>query len=219
MMTRVTLALTFSLMLAGCGLGFQPSGLPTRDAARVQATQTTSIFPTEPGFVWQYDVVAHPADDPYVDYRGTETVRIESSRKQDGTVVVNCRAIDTFTERYRFPQLTLSGNQVNLRGVTYWGSAASEVGGLTIDFLHLPLKVGARWDDGEWIGEVEAREKVTVPTGTYDAWRINVIGTHDRVYTAVGNYWVAPGVGIVKSDLAIPGWNIESELIVAGVQR
>ena len=219
MTKRVVMALTLSLMLGGCGLGFQPGSLPARETSRVQAAQTTSVFPTEPGFVWQYDVVAHPTDDPDVDYRGTETVKIESSRKQDGTVIVNCRAIDTFTERYRFPQLTLSSNQVTLRGVTYWGSAASEVGGLTIDFLRLPLSVGSRWDDGEWIGEVVRKEKVTVPTGTYDAWRINVIGTHDQVYTAVGNYWVAPGVGIVKSDLSIPGWNIESKLIVAGVQR
>lgn len=219
MTKRVLMALTLSLTLAGCGLGFQTGGLPARDQARVQAAQTTSIFPTEPGFVWQYDVLAHPTDDPDVDYRGTETVRIESSRKQDGKVILTCRAIDTFTERYRFPQLTLSGDQVTLRGVTYWGTGASEVGGLTIDFLHLPLKVGARWDDGEWIGEVIRKETVTVPTGTYEAWRIDVIGTHDQVYTAVGNYWVAPGVGIVKSDLSIPGWNIESELIVAGVQR
>jgi hypothetical protein len=211
--------LGMALLLGGCGVGFQPSSVSSPHGSRVKAAQTAAVFPTEPGFVWQYDVLAHPSDDPDVDYHGTETVRIVSSRKQDGAVMVECKAIDTFTSRYRFPQLVVTGDKVIMRGVTYWGSAASEAEGLSIAFLQLPLTVGARWDDGEWIGEVEAREKVTVPTGTYDAFRVNVIGTHDDVYTAVGDYWVAPGVGIVKSDLSIPGWNIESELIVAGVQR
>ncbi len=218
-LARGSVMLGMAVALVGCGVGFQPGGLASRDVSRVKAAQTAAVFPTEPGFVWQYDVLAHPSDDPDVDYHGTETVRIVSSSRQDGTLSVTCKAIDTFTSRYRFPQLVVTGDKVVMRGVTYWGSAASGEDDLAVEFLQLPLKVGARWDDGEWIGEVEALEKITVPTGTYEAYRINVIGTHDDVYTAVGDYWVAPGVGIVKSDLSIPGWNIESELIVAGVQR
>ncbi len=211
--------LSLALLLGGCGLGVQTGPLGVKDASRAKATQTSSVFPTEPGYVWQYDVVAHPSDDPYVDYRGTETVRLVSSRKTDGSVLVECKAFDTFTSRYRFPKLVMTGDKVVMQGVAFWGSMAWGVDDLKIDFLQLPLKVGARWDDGAWIGEVEGREKVTVPTGTYDTWKVSVIGTHDEVYTAVGNYWIAPGVGIVKSDLSVPGWNVESELIVAGVQR
>lgn len=212
-------ALGLALVLGGCGLGFQTGTMTPQGASRVKAAQTASVFPTEPGYVWQYDVVAHPTDDPYVDYRGTETVKVMTSRKLDGTVTLDCRAFDSFTDRLRFPQLVMTGDTVEMRGVTFWGSLATEAKDLTIEFLQLPLKDGARWDDGQWIGEVEGREKVTVPTGTYDTWKISVIGTHDQVYTAVGNYWVAPGVGIVKSELSVPGWHLESELIVAGVQR
>lgn len=208
-----------SLVLSGCGFGVQSGALSPTTGQPVKAAQTQRVFPTEPGFVWQYDVVAHPAADPYVDYHGTETVRLISARQQNGAQVLECQAMDTFTTRYRFPKLVLTGNKVVLQGVTFWGSLASEAPELTIGFLDLPLKAGARWDDGEWSGEVKGRERVTVPTGTYDAWKVSVIGTHDRVYTAVGTYWVAPGVGIVKSDLSVPGWNLESKLIVASVQR
>jgi hypothetical protein len=55
-----------------------------------------------------------------------------------------------------------------------------------------------------------------VPAGTFEAWNIDVIGTYDQQYTAVGHYWVAPGKGIVKSELSIPGWNMESVMIPAG---
>jgi hypothetical protein len=208
-----------ALGLGGCGISSLQPELTTTGSKGVQAKQTSSMFPSEPDFVWQYDVLAHPSDDPYVDYRGTETVRIENVRRQGDRVTVECRAIDTFTKRYRFPQVTMSGDKVELRGVTYWGTAASDVDDLSIDFLRLPLKIGTKWDDGGWVGEVKGRERVTVPTGTYEAWKISVIGAYAQEYTAVGTYWVAPGLGIVKSDLSVPGWNVESELIVAGVQR
>lgn len=211
--------LVLTMLLGGCGVGSQPMGLLAPQAAKVDAKQAATVFPTQPGFVWQYDVVAHPADDPFVDYKGTETIRLESVRRQGEAVTLECRAIDTFTERYRFPVLSMSGDAIELRGVTYWGTAASDTETLTVAFLRLPLKAGSKWDDGLWSGEVKGRERVTVPTGTYDAWKVSVIGTYEQQYTAVGNYWVAPGVGIVKSDLSIPGWNVESELIVAAVQR
>ena len=40
---------------------------------------------------------------------------------------------------------------------------------------------------------------MTVPAGTFKALKISAIGTYDNEYTCVGDYWVAPGVGIVST--------------------
>lgn len=204
-----------ALALAGCGA---QSLAPTaqRAAGALQARASEALFPADPSSVWQYEVTAHPVDDPYVDYKGTETVTVDSVRRQNGRTVLQLRAIDDFTDRYRFPVVTEGPEGVSLQGVTYWGTAASSAEELKIEFLRFPLKPGGRSDDGLWISEVKRKETVKVPAGTFEAWRVSVIGTYEAQYTAVGTYWVAPGRGIVKSDLNIPGWNIESEMIPAG---
>lgn len=209
-MTRWVACLAGVAVLAGCGV---PSGLRTvSQEQKAKAKAEAPIFPATQGHTWQYKVVAHPTDDPYVDYEGTETMQVESVRRDGEATVLSMRAIDSFTERYRYPVVTMTGDQVTIKGVEYLGAAAEPVEDLTIDFLHLPLKAGAKWDDGLWMGQIKGQEQVTVGAGTYQAWKVAVIGTHAHAYTAVGDYWIAPGVGIVKSDLNIQGWNLESEL-------
>lgn len=204
-----------ALALAGCGAQ-SLAPLAPRAERGFAANRAEALFPADPNGVWQYEVTAHPADDPYVDYKGVETVRVDTIRRQGGRTTMTLRAIDDFTNRYRFPVVTEGPEGVTIQGVTYWGTAASSAEALTIDFLRFPLKPGAKWDDGLWVSEIKRKETVKVPAGTYEAWRVSVIGTYESQYTAVGTYWVAPGRGIVKSDLNIPGWNIESELIPAG---
>lgn len=198
-------------VLAGCGV---PAGMRTVAVApKAKAASEAPMFPATPGHTWQYKVVAHPADDPYVDYEGTETMEIESVRREGTATVLSMRAIDSFTTRYRYPVVTMTADKVTIRDVEYLGVAAATVEGHSFDFLRFPLTAGTKWDDGLWIGEAKGQETVTVGAGTHRAYKVSAIGTHAQAYTAVGDYWVAPGVGIVKSDLNIPGWNVESELV------
>jgi len=209
-------------LLAGCGSAIGPAPAPKPDSGTLpRSTKSTNVdwkafFPTRPGYTWRYTTVAHPTDDPYVDYPGTHTARIESARQESGVTVIEVRDIDSYTARYRFPALKVSSEGVDLVGVDYWGPVADAIDDLTVPFLRFPLKVGARWDDGAWIGKVLKEERVSVPAGTFDTWKLDVIGTHDQAYTAVGYYWVAKGAGIVKSDFSIEGWLIETELKSAG---
>jgi hypothetical protein len=215
MQRKVLMGLGLAVAIAGCGTqGLAPGAV--KSAAKVSVKATERFFPADPNAVWQYEVTAHAADDAYTEYKGTETVIVDSMRRAGDTTVLKLRAIDDFTNRYRFPIVTETAEGVTIQGVEYMGVAADEIEDHTIQFLRFPLTEGTRWDDGLWVGKAIKKETVKVPAGTFQAWNIDVIGTYDNAYTAVGHYWVAPGKGIVKSQLSIPGWDVLSEMIPAG---
>lgn len=215
-MTRAALALILPLALAACA--HAPAGAPAalKPAAASRALARTDLFPTQPGAVWQYELVGHPTDDPYVDYPGVQTVTLEEATRKNGRTTLKLRAIDDFTGEYRFPELSWDANGVELHGVTYWGPMADAAEGHSLALVRFPLVSGAKWDDGQWIGEIKGEETVKVHAGTFKAWKIAAIGTYENAYTAVGTYWVAPGTGIVKSELNTPAGIFESQLIPAG---
>lgn len=216
----ITLGLTGLASLAvlgtfGCGRTNAPLPTAIRGSA-LQSLKADALFPTDPGRVWRYEVVAHPQDDPETDVLGTQTVTVDRVRRQGTRTEVTLRDIDTFTQAYRFPVVTFDGDKLVIAGVTYWGAAAEQADDLANEFLHLPWVPAEHWDDGNWAGKVVGRETVTVPAGTFDAWRVEGIGTYEQEYTVVGDYWFAPGVGIVKSSLTVPGWYLDHALIPAG---
>lgn len=172
----------------------------------------TSFFPTEKGYVWNYDVVYHQTDDPDGDYNGTASMEIESAVKSKNETTLNLKAVDSVSLEATFPTITFGDKGVSFAGVEYLGFGAVKTPDLKVDFLHLPMKAGEKWDDGLWSVQTVASEKVTIPSGTYDAWKISVIGTYDHAYTAVGKYWIVAGIGIVRNELAVQGWTFESTL-------
>lgn len=180
--------------------------------------ETNSLFPTTPGYTWNYDVVFHPTDDPYVDYPGTYTLEVDKSKKTNNQTVINLKGMDSFYNEYNFPVLTVTKDRVDIKGITYLGFGGVKAEDLSIEFLHLPFKEGEKWDDKLWTGQTMKNEKITIPSGTYNTWKISVIGTYQQAYTAVGNYWISPGIGIIKSELAVPGWTVESVLTSASVK-
>jgi hypothetical protein len=216
-MTNRLLVATFALLLAGCGI--HPHATPiAAQGAKVQQ-KAGRFFPATQASVWQYDVVSHPTDDPDVDYKGTETITVDAVKAKGDATVLQLRAIDTYTNDYRFPVVTEDAGGVTIAGVTFWGAGAEAADELKIQFLKFPLALNARWDDGQWIGKALKREQVHVPAGTFDAWVLDCIGTYDQAYTAVGKYWVAEGAGIVKSELSVPGYTMESVLIPAARRK
>lgn len=236
MMLRAAIPVLLALTLAACGQAPGTSTAAARQAgvaargplARVSAAAPgvmtkaqaqlarADFFPTEPGHVWQYDVVGHPSDDPYVDFPGIETVVVQKATRKGSRTAIALRALDDFTGRYRYPTLTWDEGGVTLGDVTYWGPMAVTAERHSINLLRFPLQVGSKWDDGQWIGELLREETVTVPAGTFKAYKVSTIGTYDNAYTVVGDYWFAPGVGIVKSNLNTPDGSFESRLLPAG---
>lgn len=178
---------------------------------RIKA-DSSSLFPIEQGYTWNYDVVFHPTDDPYVDYTGTATVSIEKTTKNKNETILELRAIDSANNEYTFPFIKMTDKNISFSGVSYLGFGSVENRDVNVDFLHLPMKSGEKWDEGLWSIETKELSKVTIPSGSYDAWVVNVIGTYDHQYTAVGKYWLVAGIGIVKYELSVPGWTLESVL-------
>jgi hypothetical protein len=171
------------------------------------------------GYTWNYDVLFHPTDDSQSDSTGTETLSVKSASTVNGKTVVELRDEDSFIYDIRTPVLEMDDQGVVMKNVAYIGPAAGIAEGHTIDFLHLPLQTGAKWDDGLWCAKVQGQETVQVPAGTFNAYKIYVIGTYEQAYTAVGDYWVAPGVGIVKSDLTCEDYQITTELKSSGTAK
>jgi hypothetical protein len=207
------------MTLVGCGTAPMPALRPAAPMAQVAATRTADLFPTAVGHVWQYATHVQYTDDPDVDYPGSESATIEGVRRSGRSTIINLRVIDDFTSKLRFPTLTMDDQGVSVSGMTYWGSGAREAQGYTFQLVGFPLTPGHKWDDGEWAGTIVGQEPVTVPAGTFKAWKVEAFGSFDHAYTAVGKYWIAPGAGIVKSDLTIPGgMYLQTELLPPGAK-
>jgi hypothetical protein len=98
--------------------------------------------------------------------------------------------------------------------------------------LPLPLAVGKTWNwsgketaDGDEIttsvtGTVEAEEKVSVPAGEYSCLRVKVDTSCSDGTTASSTQWLAPGIGIVKADIAVDAVGFSGFLIsLIGMDR
>lgn len=183
---------------------------------RQQAASVDAFFPYQVGQTLTYAVTLSPVNDPLVSEKAEYTLRVEEvnsqSQGQNPAQEIVFRASTSFGGKYQYPRVLESAQGVRLLDATLLGMGADEVKGLSIDFLHKDLKVGQRWEDENWIAKVKAQEDVIVPAGRFKAWKIEVIGTFEQAYTAVGDYWLVPGVGMVKSVLTQPGWHITSEL-------
>lgn len=198
------------LLVAGCGI------TPLAPLSQAPATSiralAASLFPTAVGTTWHYQVMAHPPDDPYVDIPGTDTLELTGTRKVKGATVLQLKERDAYALGERYPELSFDDELVAVRNVTYVGPFADGVEGHRFELLRLPAVVGSKWDDGLWAGKVLAEETVQVPAGTFRAFKVEAIGTYQQAYTVVGDYWIAPGTGIVKSHLNTPGGMFECEL-------
>ena len=69
------------------------------------------------------------------------------------------------------------------------------------------------WDNGNWSAKVIGKEILTIMDQPINAVKVYVIGTYNQDYTIVGNYWLAKGIGIVKSSYIIRNYYVEEQLV------
>lgn len=174
--------------------------------------QSRALFPEEQGTKWDYAVTLAPTMDPLAEEKGSYSLLLEKVKSTPQGKRLELRAQSGFNGYYSFPTLIQGPQGIQLEDMTFLGIGSEAVRGLKIDFLKLPFQAQQRWEDEYWIGSYKGRETVRVPAGEFEAERVSVIGTFQNAYTAVGDYWIAPGVGVVKSDINIPGFSVLSEL-------
>lgn len=192
---------------------------PVASRVQAQSVMRQDFFPAQEGFEWQYELTVAPVMDPDDEKQFSYTIRTDKVVQQSGQTRLELRMNDAFAGGgYVFPSLVLSPQGVQVSGSTFLGPGADYAEHISIDFLHLPLVNGSRWDDGNWLAIVKGQEQVSVPAGTFQATRIEVIGTYDQAYTAVGDYWLVPGTGIVRSRYSIPDWHVENRLLATSRQ-
>lgn len=214
-MLRVLILITMCFSIVACqSTPFIPIPSQSTSIPRLfKLNQNTQpIFPTKKGFNWNYQVKLSSVDDQYTIREGSLYLTTEKVEKIGSNTKLQLRMIDSYSNRYRFPTILMSPEAIHINDVTFIGVGGYNAPGFSTHFLPLPLKVNQRADDGQWISKVKGQETIRVPDGTHNTWKIEVIGTKDQDYTVVGNYWISPGVGIIKSDVTIPGWYVETVL-------
>lgn len=217
-----SLALLLTVTTACAG----PANLPQQarlnsqlQAQQAPAAMRTHLFKAQEGFEWVYQTTVAPVMDPYDEHTYQTVLHTDKVIQQGADTVLELRYDDVFAEGYVFPSLRLSPKSAVVENATFIGSGADYPQGLKLDFLHMPLNPGERWEEENWLAKVRGTEKVTVPAGTFDAIRVEVIGTYQQAYTNVGDYWIVPGLGIVQARYTIPDWHVEMKLGATGVKR
>ena len=200
-----------ALCLSACQtapMSFQQPAPQMLHFQRANVQQSVPFFPEQVGTHWDYAVTLAPTMDPLAEEKGSYTMLLENVKPSSQGSRLEIRAQSGFNNYYSFPTLIQGPQGLQLQDMTFLGIGSDAVRGLKINFLELPSQAKQRWEDENWIGYYKGQETVRVPAGEFKCTRISVIGTFNHAYTAVGDYWLAPGMGVVKSDLNVPGYSV-----------
>lgn len=215
--TRRWKGLTAVCLVAGLALTPRPASSAGSD----------SLFPTGKGSAWTFKGTAGP--------QALEmTAAIASASSAGGKTTVNM-------------QWQMGGR--NIQDETYIVTATevqrsrSGAGGANvitppITILKMPAKVGTAWT---WKGElttktpqgemkfngtaklkIAARETVKTTGGTFNAFRVDMdltISAQGQTQTIPNSYWFAPGAGLVKQKITIPGPGGQSVIVQAAATK
>lgn len=185
-----------ALVLSACQKAPVPMAIGARPAAATVRSAQADLYPVTPGSTWEYQLHSRQANGE------TQTrpmsIAIDSAKtRADGVVeAVTTRRYQNWsppaTRVLKFPDRVVLSR------------LSDPEDGPSITVLKLPLESGAAWPgrplEGGHKETIRAigREAVTVPAGTFEAYRVD----HELVYANGDSdtlqYWYAAGVGVVK---------------------
>lgn len=214
------LGLSLSLVSAFAACSPTLNSPAARPVLTAQATpKNLPWFPTQQGYRWDYDVSIAPVMDPDAIDKGTYHLSVDRVAPSANGDLIELRGLSGFNNRYTFPSLIQNPQGVTLQDMTFLGIGSDEVKGLQIPLIKMPLQVGQRWETNEWLAKVKGPETITVPAGRFETMKIEVIGTFEHEYTAVGDYWFSPGKGLIKAVYTVPDFHVEMLLTQTGLKR
>jgi hypothetical protein len=181
---------------------------------------TASLVPTAPGTSWRYNMTEEVGKGFNVSNAKADAdgkIRLPVLYRLEGTENVDGKDLLKF-EMHRAGAITNTDLlSVDDHGIFCW--ARVNLDGELIKFnppqtmIAVPLKKGAGWDFNGHAGELKvqqhydvvAEEKIDVPAGKFQAFRIHGEQTSPNRMTI--DRWFAPGVGIVKDVTTMQGAN------------
>lgn len=169
------------------------------------------VIPTAPGTTWRYNMteeIGKGLNVSNVKADADGKIRVPVLYRLEGTEDVDGKDLLKF-EMHRAGAITNTDLlTVNEQGITCW--ARVNLDGELVKFtppqtmIAAPLKKGAAWDFDGQAGELKVQqhydvvgeEKIAVPAGKFQAFRIH--GEQSTPNRMTIDRWFAPGVGIVK---------------------
>jgi hypothetical protein len=173
--------------------------------AVVRQEKTPDYFPLKPGTKWSYEL-----------NQGGKKLKISSQiAKVEETNGKSTAVLET----------TMNGEVASTEhlAATEKGVFRHRVNGIELSppvcFLQYPLKKGESWETSSTLaneqlkvkGKVIDSEEVTVPAGTYKAFRVE-IETSAAGLRSTTTFWFAPDVGVVKQATENAGKMLTAEL-------
>lgn len=191
-----------ALLLSACALPGAPDAKLQAQAApgaRSVPADLAAYYPAPEGAVWHYAQWSAQDGGPETPREGGMTIRVTGAElRSDGTRVAYTRR-ESPSGQLAPTRILTTASAVSL------SRASDPEDGPSLTILRFPFVQQVAWKGRSWpaqgaVESVEPQgfEAVTVPAGTYDAWRVDHVltyanGAQDRL-----NYWYAPGVGAVK---------------------
>lgn len=133
-----------------------------------------------------------------------------STKSEDGIIHTEYRSSSTTFPKFQYFSVDESKG-ISINGLTYIGPGSDELEGESYKLVSLPLQSGAKEDFPLMLTKVKGEEEITlVNNHKVLATKLELIGTWNHYYTMVGNYWITPGLGIVKASYTtVDGRNVE----------
>ena len=194
-----------------------------------QNVSRSPALPTDPGTVWEYEVTTELPEnaveltDPGERTRPLAGRRLRATRTTtlDGPADLPGRHALRFTTRVngeveRVDYRVVSNEQIADVATDLLAPSSAENGHAPVrqitfaeplPLVRFPIEIGDTWQarfqvDGHPVSrtfDVLGKESVTVPAGTFEAWRIRTIGSDRPGHSLESTTWFAPGTGFVKS--------------------
>lgn len=193
--------LALPLIASSCAIA--PVASPRPSAVKV-AQSAQHPYPVEPGTEWAYQTLQKRNDGSFSER--WMKMRIISAQKLGDGVTEAVLERESPNGPMPTTRIRVHPDKVVLTRL------ASSPDGPSLTILKLPPAVGETWPGRPYANgnqetiAAQGWEDVTVPAGTFRAWRVDQTVTYAQGGSDTLNYWYAPGVGTVKMVERVTLW-------------
>jgi hypothetical protein len=154
---------------------------------------------------WVYSSKVSTTQDPLEFQKGKTTIvtnKIFSEKK------IQLRVKDDFVIKVRYPIISWENGKLYLKEATHLGIGGVQDFDYKIQLSDYP-PTKKTISGKNWTTDIKGQENIIISNIPMKAWKFYCIGTHKNQYSLVGNLWFVEGLGLVKAEYSMPGFNVE----------